>query len=272
MDRVTELLRQGMTALRVGESAQAEKLFREATEQDPTNIEAWLGLASAVASPEEKRTCFERVLTLDPNNEEARDGLEWMARRVPLETTTVPDNHHVVLHCTNHPDTETLLRCNRCDKPICMRCAVRTPVGYRCRECIAGQQRIYFTGTTKDYLITAVVGFVLAATAGLLFFLFVGGFLGFWIALLIGPAAGGSIAEIVRNAVRRRRSRHLNRVAAISVALGALSGPGSLLTLNALSQGTHLAMLLSAPFTWLLRFDLLLFVGLAVATVYARLR
>ncbi|MEN6392186.1 MAG: B-box zinc finger protein, partial [Anaerolineaceae bacterium] len=28
------------------------------------------------------------------------------------------------LYCTNHPQTETSLRCNRCDKPICTKCAV----------------------------------------------------------------------------------------------------------------------------------------------------
>src|SRR5688572_1664775 len=34
------------------------------------------------------------------------------------------------LYCVNHPDTETLLRWNRCERPICLRCAVLTDVGY----------------------------------------------------------------------------------------------------------------------------------------------
>jgi hypothetical protein len=37
--------------------------------------------------------------------------------------------------CADHPDTETRLRCSRCGKPICPRCAVRTPVGMRCPDC-----------------------------------------------------------------------------------------------------------------------------------------
>ena len=38
---------------------------------------------------------------------------------------------------------ETSLRCNKCGKPICAKCAVRTPTGYRCKECVRGQQKIF---------------------------------------------------------------------------------------------------------------------------------
>ena len=40
------------------------------------------------------------------------------------------------LFCYVHPDRETLLRCNNCERPICTQCAVLTPTGYRCKECI----------------------------------------------------------------------------------------------------------------------------------------
>ena len=33
------------------------------------------------------------------------------------------------LYCANHPTIATSLRCNRCNKPICHKCAVLTPVG-----------------------------------------------------------------------------------------------------------------------------------------------
>ena len=39
------------------------------------------------------------------------------------------------LTCTFHPNVETQLRCNRCNKPICIKCAKHTPTGYRCPEC-----------------------------------------------------------------------------------------------------------------------------------------
>ncbi|MDA0256830.1 MAG: rhomboid family intramembrane serine protease, partial [Chloroflexi bacterium] len=36
--------------------------------------------------------------------------------------------------CERHPETETELRCQRCDTPICPRCMVQTPVGFRCPD------------------------------------------------------------------------------------------------------------------------------------------
>jgi len=34
---------------------------------------------------------------------------------------------------------------------------VRTPVGYRCRECVRGQQQVFETAVWSDYVIAAVV-------------------------------------------------------------------------------------------------------------------
>ena len=39
------------------------------------------------------------------------------------------------MQCATHPNVETELSCGRCEKPICPRCMVHTPVGARCREC-----------------------------------------------------------------------------------------------------------------------------------------
>jgi hypothetical protein len=55
------------------------------------------------------------------------------------------------LYCANHPQTPTSLRCNRCEKPICPKCAVKTPIGYRCKECVRGQQKIFDTAQWYDY-------------------------------------------------------------------------------------------------------------------------
>jgi hypothetical protein len=39
------------------------------------------------------------------------------------------------LYCYRHPKSETYVRCGRCDQPICPKCAVQGPVGFRCRQC-----------------------------------------------------------------------------------------------------------------------------------------
>lgn len=43
--------------------------------------------------------------------------------------------------CYGHPKTATRLRCSRCDRPICGRCAIPASVGQHCPECVAEARR-----------------------------------------------------------------------------------------------------------------------------------
>jgi len=123
------------------------------------------------------------------------------------------------LYCYIHPNRPTLLRCNQCNRPICTECAVLTPTGYRCKECVRGQQKIFVTARWYDYPIAVVVGGGLALAGSLLATL-----LGFFI-LFIGPVAGVIIAEAIRFLTGRRRSWWLGRSALIATAAGALVFP-----------------------------------------------
>lgn len=130
-----------------------------------------------------------------------------------------------IVYCANHPDRETSLRCNKCGKPICAKCARRTPIGYRCQECVNQQQQIFETALWYDQLIAFGVAFVLSALAGAL-----ATAVGFFV-IFLAPVAGGVLAQVVMAAVRRRRSKYLPWVAAGGAALGGLA----LCTLPALS-------------------------------------
>jgi membrane associated rhomboid family serine protease len=44
-------------------------------------------------------------------------------------------------YCYGHPDTPTKLRCTRCGRPICGRCAIPASVGQHCPECVAEARR-----------------------------------------------------------------------------------------------------------------------------------
>ena len=55
------------------------------------------------------------------------------------------------LFCYNHPNRETLLRCNKCDRPICTECAILTPTGYSCKECVRSHQKKFETAQWLDY-------------------------------------------------------------------------------------------------------------------------
>jgi len=142
------------------------------------------------------------------------------------ETNTTTET----LHCYVHPDRETTLRCNNCNRPICAWCAVRTPTGYRCKECVKGQQKVFDTAQTADYLL----GFAAAGVLSFLASLLVGVVSAFgifaWILIFFGaPAVGAIIAEALRFAIRRHRSRPLYITIMAGLALGAV--PAILLNL-----------------------------------------
>jgi MFS family permease len=137
-------------------------------------------------------------------------------------TTIEPE----VRYCTNHPNVETLLRCNKCERPICIKCAVQTPVGYRCKDCVRAQQGVYFNAQGWDNPIAFAVGLLvtLVATPIASAILGFGGFLGIIVALAIGASAGGILAQAIRWAVNRRRGRYLGYFAVAGILFGVILG------------------------------------------------
>jgi hypothetical protein len=170
------------------------------------------------------------------------------------------------LRCENHPNVETYLRCNRCAKPICTRCAVRTPVGYRCKECVRSQQRVFYDEVgPSQYLIAAAVALPLSFVAGWLI-----PRLG-WFAIILGPLAGTAIARAVRWALRRKRGEHTWLVVCGAIALGAVPALFTTVLLPVLSSGggasvgVDLGRLLAI--LWFV-----VYVGTAIGSAYAWLR
>jgi len=127
------------------------------------------------------------------------------------------------LYCYVHPNRATSLRCNNCNRPICAQCAIHTPTGYRCRECVKGQQKVFNTSEWYDF----VLGFIVAALlsgigAFLVTFVSRIGFIGWFLIVLGAPTAAVIIAEGVRTVTRKHRSRPLFITVAAGVVLGAL--------------------------------------------------
>ncbi|MFM7174081.1 MAG: hypothetical protein ACKO4U_13710 [Caldilinea sp.] len=135
-----------------------------------------------------------------------------------------PSAEGLPLYCVNHPETETYLRCNRCGQPICLRCAVRTEVGYRCKACVRSQQAIFYNALAVDNWIA----FGLAALVTLIawplvaWLLRISGFLGWILAALVGSGAGASLAQLIRNSVGRRRGRFLRHFTLAGILVGLL--------------------------------------------------
>lgn len=111
---------------------------------------------------------------------------------------------------------------------MCTKCAVRTPVGYRCRECVRGQQQVFYTAKPTDLLVQAAIGLVLGGSAvALASLIFRGlgfgfGWIGWLIAFWAGSAVGAAIADLSYRAVRRRRGRYAWLVVAACIGAGGL--------------------------------------------------
>jgi hypothetical protein len=127
------------------------------------------------------------------------------------------------LYCYVHPTRETSLRCNNCERPICASCAIRTPTGYRCRECVKGQQKIFDTAQWADHVFGFSVAAVLSLIASGLVTL-IGSF-GIFMLFIISIGAstvGVVIAEAARLVTRKHRSRSLFITIAAGMIVGAL--------------------------------------------------
>lgn len=127
------------------------------------------------------------------------------------------------LYCTWHPDRETYLRCNLCDRPMCIECAVKTPTGYRCKECVRGQQKKFDTAITRDYVYGILIALALGYIGGLLTIR-----IGFFV-ILLAPFAGGIIGEAVRKVINRRRAKSLFQAVTAAAVVGALLSAAPLL-------------------------------------------
>lgn len=125
-----------------------------------------------------------------------------------------------ITYCAVHPDRETGLRCNRCGRYMCAQCAVPTPVGYRCRECVRQVEDKFFTGTNTDYLIASGVSFV--ATAAITFLGAQIGILGFWlVGFFAGVVYGGILSQLLLTILQKRRGRYTGIVASAAIIAGA---------------------------------------------------
>jgi MFS family permease len=169
--------------------------------------------------------------------------------------------------CVNHPKTETLLRCNKCGKPVCLKCVERTPVGYRCKECLNVQRAGYYTATLADYALTAIIGAIASIIAGGIAVML----LNLWLIMIFyAPAAGGIIAELVRRVIQKRRGKYIPLLGCAIFVVGGLVGAGALPLLwsGLARQFDHFWLAFSVFF----QLGLWIFIVLGASTVAARLR
>lgn len=182
-------------------------------------------------------------------------------------------------YCAVHPDRETALRCNKCGRLMCAECAVLTPVGYRCRECVRQHEDKFFNANQYDYLIVFAVSAVLAAIGGAI--IKVVGFL--LLIIIIGVPVGGAISEAALRMTQRRRGRYSGHIAAAGVVVGGVIGGMVQVYLSYSSQLAEIArrfpgrelppLPLDAVLTATVSdISLLVFIGIVAFIVYGRFK
>lgn len=118
------------------------------------------------------------------------------------------------LYCFNHPNEPTYLRCGKCERPICARCRVSTPVGFRCFECANVQVLPTYAIDASVYLKAALYGLLAGGLSGVLMGLFPA--FEFWGALLMGIV----VPEAVAFASNQKRGPGLQMVGLGCVVFG----------------------------------------------------
>jgi hypothetical protein len=168
----------------------------------------------------------------------------------------------VMLRCARHPNVETVLRCGKCDTPICPRCLVPTPVGARCPTC--AQVKRFAMLLKPDELAKAIVFGVGVAAIGTIIVSFIG-FLGLLGYMIMGFVVG----EAVSIGANRKRVRELGPIAVACVFVGFYLGVLLAIEIQFQGRAPIGPQLLQAPFEALRGLTL---VGLLVGALLAWMR
>ncbi len=121
-------------------------------------------------------------------------------------------------YCQVHTDRETGLRCNNCTRLMCAKCAVHTPVGYRCEQCVRQLEDRFFNADQMYYIRLGVITALLSMVGA-----YIANFVGFFLfVFFIAAAAGGIISEVATRYTKGQRGRYAGEVAAGGVVIGVL--------------------------------------------------
>ena len=126
------------------------------------------------------------------------------------------------MRCATHPKVETTLRCGKCGKAICPKCLVQTPVGARCPDCAKLYKLPTYSVPIQYYLRAVGAGLFIAVICGIIWGVIVGLVPFFYLNLLLAPAVGYAIREVVSLAVNRKRGIGLAIIGGIGVVISYL--------------------------------------------------
>ena len=75
-----DIFRKGVSAAKTGDLESARKYFGQFLKQNPQSENGWLALGACLSDVEMKEFCFKKVLSLNPDNEKARQLLQRLKK------------------------------------------------------------------------------------------------------------------------------------------------------------------------------------------------
>ncbi len=237
---VQELIQQATDALQSADLYEARKLFRQAIEQEPESLEAWIGLSDAVLPYKDRREYLQRALDIDPTSTEARTRLDEVERRmeagellaprpravtIPAETDDATSNDTTgidVLYCYRHPERETGLLCTQCGNPICAECARSALVGQLCPDCARERRPPNYQVTKANLSAAGVIAMVFSGGLSLLIlFIGGGGLLFFFLAFMFASIMSNILVRLIDRVTHAKRGKAMQIAVGVGIGLGA---------------------------------------------------
>lgn len=212
---------------KAGRKQAAYKKLHAMMQQNPSNEEAeiaWLCLAQLLTDPAKQRTCFEKVIRLNPNNRIALNRLKRVndfdqANTKPLAKIPPPISH---LQKPTPIPSSTVIQ------------EMKTPLSGRIEIRQEALQPISVATTVVDYITVFLISVWPSVLIGLLHNRFLGfpfpiaNTGGYFLSLVIGVVgstvigvfAGMLIARLAKEAIGFRRGRFLSHIVVSTIVLG----------------------------------------------------
>ena len=122
------------------------------------------------------------------------------------------------MYCYQHPSIQANLTCIRCERPICIQCMTRSPVGFRCVECgkpdMIPTYKINPLVLSKAIIASQLTAIILGV---LLTFLSKVLFLDFFTAIIIFAASSFLVTEIINKITNYKKGGKLQIVSILSI-------------------------------------------------------
>lgn len=89
-------LQRAVAALKSGDKPTAMEIFKEALRENPSLEDAWVGLSLCLENTDQKRSCLQRALAINPNHTYARSALARLEPAQRLNTLSQPPKVHKI--------------------------------------------------------------------------------------------------------------------------------------------------------------------------------